>query len=88
MKTNLTLARNYSAPSNERGATMVEYALLLGLVALLAIGAVKQTGRQSSAALQRVAFTTTATGGGGVRPLVTHGYSSFTGPATFVPLDR
>lgn len=42
------------APNSERGATMVEYALLLALIAVVAIAAVSLLGRNASNKLSQV----------------------------------
>lgn len=71
--------------TGETGATLVEYALLLGLVALLAIGAVRQTGQRSKATFQTAALfgSTTSTPTAG-RAHSTHGYSGETNEVVLV----
>ena len=60
-------------PRSEKGATIVEYALLLSLIAVLCMGALGETGRRSKEALQRASLPASQTGGG----RSTHGASNF-----------
>ena len=49
----------------DRGASMVEYALLVVLIAIIAIVAIQFVGREVSGTFQEVGDTLSGTGGGG-----------------------
>jgi len=50
---------------DDRGATMVEYGLMVALIAIVALGAVEVLGGGVSATFQEIADAITGAGGGG-----------------------
>ena len=61
---------------SERGASLVEYSLLIALIAVLCLAGLRAVGTQSKSTFQRVAANMGATAGHVARPLRTHGYSA------------
>ncbi|MBN8550132.1 MAG: hypothetical protein J0M12_12515 [Deltaproteobacteria bacterium] len=82
--------------TNERGATLVEYALLLSLVAVLCMVSIRQTGSKSKLAFQQAALMGTSQSTAGAGPTsgpprnggpvirVTHTTEGYTNHNTFV----
>jgi Flp pilus assembly pilin Flp len=77
MKNDTSRCGKQSSPRSERGAALVEYALLTVLIAVVGISAVRKTGTSSASKLNQVAAAVN-TGGSTINVHVTRGLSSLT----------